>query len=244
MKMDKLDTATIVGKKIVGIGAHPDDLEFGAGGTLIKLAQDNELTTIVATDGGMGTHEKDDKSKTSNTISDIRKTENREAARLMGVTRDIYWNYPDFSLKKYERNLRKKLLKLLLRERPDIIISFDPWGRYEPYVHPDHRCLGLLVVESVLAATLPLYIKKQGLSVPFLSPKPQIWLMAPAEPNIVVDVTKVWEKKWEALAVHKSQFDSEVSFENIKTRVSQIMGNIWTGENDVKFVEPFRVLEY
>jgi LmbE family N-acetylglucosaminyl deacetylase len=238
--MHKLDLRKIRGKKVLGIGAHPDDLEFCAGGTLLLLSEQNTISTLVVTDGRMGTH---DMSLDHEAVKRLRMEENRKAAKFMGVTRDLYWDYPDFSLKKYETNFRRKLLLFLLTERPDIVITFDPWGRYEPAIHPDHRVVSWAVVESVLAGTLPLYLKKIGYNGRFLSPKPQIWLMAPASPNVGVDVSGIWDKKWEILALHKSQFDEHVVFEEMKRKVGRVLCGEPGKAIGCQYAEGFRIMD-
>jgi len=233
-------TSSLEGKKIVAVGAHPDDLEFGAGGTLIKLSGTNNVITVVVTDGGMGTHNEEDEIG----IAKIRLKENRDAAKMMGIGRDIYWSYPDLSLENYKRSFQKRMVKLLLSVRPDVVMTFDPWGRYEPLLHPDHRTVAWGVVEAVLKSTLPKYLKRHGFKNKFLPSKPQVWLMAPGEANVGVDITSVWERKWEVISIHKSQFDSKEIYENLKKRLTVE----WFGKQGkgigVDYAETFRILEY
>jgi hypothetical protein len=75
-------------KHALVIGAHPDDNEFGAGGTIAKLAQQGwEITFIIATNGNKGSH---DAGMSSYRLSELREHEQRAAANVLGVKRVIF----------------------------------------------------------------------------------------------------------------------------------------------------------
>lgn len=236
--MELIDISKIKNKKILAIGAHPDDLEFTAGATIYLLAKENRVQISIVSDGRMGTH---------NALEDIsaltqtRENETKDAAEVLGVKNITFWRYPDTQLLSYEKNFRRKLLKYLLKTRPDIIFCFDPWGRYEPLIHPDHRVVSWAVVESVLFGTLPLYVKKHGFGNAVLDPKPEIWLTVPGEASAAVDVTSSFPKKVEALKKHPSQFDKQVSFEAMIKRIEDRAKA--AGEKvGLKLAEEFRIL--
>lgn len=236
--MELIDTDKIQGKRILGVGAHPDDLEFTAGATICELSRQNNVSFLIATDGRMGTHSsKEDLNKLVKT----REEETKDAAEILGVKGIVFYSYPDTELRSYEKNFRRKLLKHFLKTRPDIIFCFDPWGRYEPLIHPDHRVVVWAVVESVLFGTLPLYVTRHGFGKKVLDPKPEIWLTIPSEANAAVDITSSFEQKIEALKRHPSQFDKQVSFDQMMKRVEdrareagKLVG--------VEFAEAFRIL--
>lgn len=238
MEIELVDISKITGKKILGVGAHPDDLEFTAGATIFLLSKQNKVSFLIATDGRMGTHNpKEDLSELIKT----RESETKDAGKVLGVEKIVFYRYPDAELASYEKNFRRKLLKHLLKVRPDIIFCFDPWGRYEPLIHPDHRVVVWSVVESVLFGTLPLYLTRHGFGNTVLDPKPEIWLTIPAEANAAVDVTSSFEHKIEALKKHPSQFDKQVSFEAMMEWVedrAKAAGEL----SGVKLAEAFRIL--
>lgn len=238
MNIEVIDISKIQGKKILAIGAHPDDLEFGAGATISLLSQNNPVSFLIATDGRMGTHNPEED---LNSLVKTREAEAASAAHVLGVKDVKFWRYPDASLSSYEKNFRRKLIKYLIRVKPDIIFSPDPWGRYEPLLHPDHRVVAWAVVECVLFATLPLFVKRHGLGAGVLNPKPEIWLTAPSEPNLAVDVTAAFPKKILALERHPSQFDEQVPFERAKERITSRAKDLGSLVN-VSFAEVFRVL--
>lgn len=239
----KFPIETIEGRKILAVGAHPDDLEFSAGGTLALLSKRNKVTMVIATDGGEGTH---DPNKDNGHLAMEREQEARKAAEILGVKEIVFFNYPDLELRNWRQNFFKKFLKFLVKNRPDIVISWDFWGRYEPLVHPDHRTVAEVVMEAILEGTLPNRLKKRGLlGVQPLNPKPKQWLMAPADPSHVVDVTKVWDTKWEALKVHTSQLPvkNPEQFHQVKSMLEEKWFKPQGMLVGVKFGEPFRILE-
>ena len=240
LKPDLIDISKIKGKKIVVFGAHSDDVEFLAAGTLMQLGANNDLRLVVATDGQNGTHDEDqDKSE----LVSMRQTEARIASKKLEAKEVLFWSYQDLDLQNRKKHLLKRIVKLLLREKPDMVFSFDPWGRYEAYVHPDHRALAWAVTEGIMMSTLPKWVKKHGLGNRFLSPKPQLWLYAPAEANVAVDISTVWEERLAVVEGFVSQFDREVQWLRIKRLLTKMYSKVG-GSVGVDSAEGFRILEY
>lgn len=108
--------------KILAIGAHPDDIEFGCGGTLIKYAQEeHDVFLLVLTEGGFGGEPK------------TRRREQEEAARFIGARKPIWGNFRDTELVN-NRQLIHKIDKTVTKVRPDIVFL-----NYPEDVHQDHR---------------------------------------------------------------------------------------------------------
>lgn len=235
-----LDVSKIQNKRILALGAHSDDMEFLAAGTLIQLAPRNTISIVIATDGRMGTHDHD---QNTDELVSMRMTEAQIAAKKMGIADVNFWSYPDLGLQFRKKHLLRRVVKHLLKVRPDIVITFDPWGKYDALVHPDHRTLGWAVVEGVLYGTLPQWVARSGLGKQFLTPKPQVWLMAPGEANVVVDISPVWEHKLANLQGFVSQFDREVQWEHNKQWLELEFGRIGDAIG-VEYGEAFRILEY
>jgi LmbE family N-acetylglucosaminyl deacetylase len=107
---------------ILAIGAHPDDIEFGCGGTLIKYAQKkHNVFLFVFTDGSFGGN------------PDIRRMEQNEAIGLVGA-QELYWgNFRDTELVD-SRELILKLEEVVAKVNPDIVLM-----NYFEDVHQDHR---------------------------------------------------------------------------------------------------------
>ena len=83
-------------KRLLVIGAHPDDNEFGAGGTVAKLTRQGwEATYIICTNGNKGSH---DPEISTYRLSEIREGEQRAAADALGVGKVIFLRYNDGEL--------------------------------------------------------------------------------------------------------------------------------------------------
>lgn len=243
MKPSLIDISKINNKKILLFGAHSDDVEFLMGGTVLRLGDkklNNHIIEVIATDGQMGTHDIDHDHQ--NLISD-RQKEARRAAECFGAKKTIFWSYPDLDLQNRKKQLLKKVIKLLFKHKPDLVFSFDPWGRYDAYVHPDHRALAWAVTEGVMLATIPKWVKKNGLGNRYLSPKPQLWLYAPAEPNVVVDVSENWLQRLDLLKIFETQYDDDFKYEKVEKILSLVFGSIGNSVG-VEHAEGFRILEY
>src|SRR4029077_10755982 len=80
-------------ERVLGVFAHPDDPEFGAGGSMAKLAMDGaELVYVIVTDGSQGGE--DPKQKDSE-LAAIRQREQRAAAKVLGVKKVEFLGYKD-----------------------------------------------------------------------------------------------------------------------------------------------------
>lgn len=178
-------------KTILAVGAHPDDVEYYAGGTLLGLAPDNRVFLVVATNGEIG----------GDPI--IRKKEQEKAAKFL-LAQTIFLDLPDAGLRNNPR-LCESLIRALLKIKPDIVLSFDPEQQFQahPDWHPDHRALSLAALDALICVTLPAYLKNLGLRGKFK--KPEIWLFSPLKPNYFVDISRVWAKKRRLLKIFASQ---------------------------------------
>ncbi|MFC5451550.1 PIG-L deacetylase family protein [Paenibacillus aestuarii] len=183
-------------KKIVCVEPHPDDNEVGAAGTLRELAlRGCEIVYITVTDGRAG-----GSSRVPQTadIVQIRKKERAEAGRIVGVSKQIALDFPDMG-DYTEQDLLAKLIPIIREERPDMLLTVDPWMPYE--AHPDHIKTGKAVAAAMLfSANTFLYPDANPYTVP------QIAFYATAHPNTYIDVTPHWQRKIEAILAHESQF--------------------------------------
>jgi LmbE family N-acetylglucosaminyl deacetylase len=117
--------------KILAIGAHPDDIEYGCGGTLITYARrGHDTSLLILTDGGRGGDPAE------------RRKEQEEAARVIGA-RQIFWGgYQDTELS-IERDLVQKVEGILHLVRPDRLLV-----HFGDDTHQDHRHLSTAVVTA------------------------------------------------------------------------------------------------
>lgn len=116
---------------ILAIGAHPDDIEFGCGGTLIKYAlKRHAVHLLIMTDGGKGGDPAE------------RRKEQEEAVKVLGAQQLFWGGYQDTEVP-IERDLIQKVEGVLHRVRPELILVH--WG---DDTHQDHRHLSTSVVTA------------------------------------------------------------------------------------------------
>ena len=185
----------------LAIGAHPDDVEFGCGGTLAKWAAAGCIVHhLVCTDGSKGTW--DPKADTAALVV-TRQREQRAAAAALGARGDVvFLGWPDGEL---ESSLRQRweIAYWIRKLTPDVVLGHDPWKRYR--LHPDHRNAGLLACDGIVAARDPHFFPEQELA----HHRPAHLLLWEAdEPDHVEDVSGTVDTKLAALEAHASQFES------------------------------------
>jgi LmbE family N-acetylglucosaminyl deacetylase len=226
-------------KKILVIGAHPDDNDFGSAATMAVAAkQGAKIFYLIATKGQRGSNMK---KMTADKLSRIREREQENAAKILGVKKVIFLDYCDGELEA-SLELKEKLVMFLRKYRPDYVFTMDPSRFYYKrpdfgFVnHSDHRAIG----EAALDACYPL--ARDILSFPEhmkIGLKPhkvkEIFLFSfmTDEANCFVDVTKTIGLKIKALAAHKSQFGNS----------KEVMGWIKMGASELGKKAGFRFAE-
>lgn len=187
----------------LAIGAHPDDVEFGCGGTLAKWAAAGCVVHhLVLTDGSKGTWNPD---ADLPALVAARQSEQREAARRLAGERAgevVFLGQVDGELDS-TLALRGEVARVIRQVRPQVVLGHDPWKRYR--LHPDHRHAGLLACEAIVAARDPHFFKQHGLP----HHRPEVLLLWEADqPDHAEDVTAFVDTKLHALEAHESQFES------------------------------------
>jgi len=191
----------------LAIPAHPDDAEFGCGGTFAKWAAAGcRIHHLVCTDGSKGTW--DPKQDVAELVT-VRQDEQRAASHALGGAGDVvFLGWPDGELDAGVRQ-RWQVAYWIRRLRPDVVLGHDPWRRYR--LHPDHRAAGFLLTDAVVAARDPHFFPEQG-EPPH---RPGVVLLWEAEePDHVEDITAHFDAKIEALLAHRSQYRSTMRIED------------------------------
>ena len=189
---------------IMTIGAHPDDAEFGAGATIYNWTQAGaNATFVIATDGSMGSW---DPSIERDDLVAQRRGEQMAAAAILGVGSVAWLGQPDGELRQTP-GVRKAIVSLIRKHRPNIVLTHDPWQRYQ--LHPDHRATGFLAIDAVVAAREPRFLPDQ----PFAAHRPSAVLLWSAdEPDHAEPVGETaFKAKIEALLCHSSQSETTMS---------------------------------
>ena len=194
-------------QRALAIGAHPDDVEFGCGGTLAKWAAAGcEIFHLICTDGSKGSWDPADDPAT---LVASRQQEQRAAARALGGSGSVtFLGWRDGEL---ESGLRQRwdACYWIRHYRPDVVLGHDPWKRYR--LHPDHRHAGLLATEGIVAARDPHFFPEQGVA----PHRPSSLLLWEAdEPDHVEDITSSLGSKLAALLEHRSQYRSTMRIDD------------------------------
>ena len=186
--------------------AHPDDVDFGAAGTVARLVQDGvEVTYCVCTDGDAGGF---DPVVPRAEIPLIRRAEQVAAAKAVGVTDVRFLGHRDGQLEPTQQ-LRRDLSRVIRQVRPQLVITHSPernWARI-PASHPDHLAAGEAAVAAVYPDARnpfahPELLRDEGLEAWTVA---QVWLMGHPTTDHFVDVTATFDAKIAALRAHVSQ---------------------------------------
>jgi LmbE family N-acetylglucosaminyl deacetylase len=190
----------------LAIGAHPDDVEFGCGGTLAKWAADGcTVHHLICTDGSKGSW---DVGADTAALVRTRQDEQRAAAKALGATGEqVFLGYVDGELESGLEQ-RREVALWIRKLRPTVVLGHDPWKRYR--LHPDHRHAGQLAVEGLVAARDPHFFPDQG--VPHHRPD-ELLLFEADEPDHVEDVEGFVDHKIAALLSHTSQLLSTMGID-------------------------------
>lgn len=226
----------------LAVGAHPDDVEFGAGATLAKWAEAGCVVHhLICTDGSKGTW---DVGADLPALVARREDEQREAARRVAGERAggvLFLRRIDGDLAA-DRATVSEVALAIRTVRPDVVLGHDPWKRYR--LHPDHRHAGRLVCDAVVAARDPHFFPDHG--VPHHRPD-ALLLWEADEPNHIEDVTGYVATKLHALEAHESQFETTMgavdaaSLEPFRDRVRRRLADLGA-PHDVAAGEVFHLI--
>ncbi len=196
-------------KRLLVIGAHPDDNEFGAGGTVAKLTRQGwEATYIICTNGNKGSH---DPEISTYRLSEIREGEQRAAADALGVGKVIFLRYNDGELEPTAA-LRSEIALYIRHFKPHYVFTHDPWKHY--MLHPDHRAVGFATIEGIVSARDHLFMPGLGqIGIGLWRPE-ALFLWMAEDPDHFEDIGETLDLKLASLREHHSQLDHNEGWED------------------------------
>lgn len=192
--------------RVLGVFAHPDDVDFGAGGTVATWVDAGiEVAYLIVTRGDAGGF--DDTPREA--MPAIRESEQRAAAKAVGVDRvEFLDGYRDGRITP-SIELRRDITAAIRRFRPERVLTNSPlrrWDRIAGPSHPDHLAVG----EATTCAIYPdsrnpfAYPELTGADAePWLVR--EVWYQAGPDPDHAIDITDVYPRKVAALRAHTSQ---------------------------------------
>ena len=236
MEHEKVERALVV-------VAHPDDLDFGAAGTIATWTDEGiEVTYCICTDGDAGGF---DPAVPRDQISGIRQAEQRAAAKEVGVGEVVFLGYPDGQLVP-SFDLRRDISRVIRQVRPQRLLMQSPeinWERIGAS-HPDHRAAG----EATLCAVYPdarnpfthtTLLQDESLDAWSVH---DVWVMAAGQgANRWIDVTDTFDRKVAALRQHRSQTEHMDDLEGM-LRGWLGMAAVAGGLPDDRLAESFKVI--
>jgi LmbE family N-acetylglucosaminyl deacetylase len=229
------------GRRVLVIGAHPDDIEFGAGGTIPRWVDEGwDVRYVIVTSGQRGVQ---DAGQDPVAFGRLREDEARAAAKVAGVTDVTFLGYMDTEVVDSPA-LRRDIAREFRRHRPHRLLTMNP--EHLPvggFVnHPDHRVVATTTLDTTItggttAAIFPELETEEGL--PPWRELEEIWLMGPSGGDEVVDVTPYFERKLAALEAHASQM-SQVP-RNLREFLGRRLESIGAPYG-YRYAESFRVI--
>lgn len=198
-------------ERVLVVMAHPDDVDFGAGGTVKAWTSAGvEVTYCIVTNGDAGGF---DPAVPRDQIPAIRQAEQRAAGEVLGVHDVRFLHYRDGELT-VTHGLRRDISRVIRQVRPDRVLLQSPERNWERIYasHPDHLAAG----EAALYAVYPdarnpfahtELLRDEGLDAWSVT---ETWLMGHPAPDYVVDVTDHMDAKLAAIRSHASQIEDDV----------------------------------
>jgi len=248
--------------RIIMIGAHPDDCDEDGGGTAALFAQMGYAVKFVSVTNGDAGHQ----TLKGKELAKRRFAETQESGKRLGVTYDVLDNHDGLLMPSLE--VRLEIIRKIREWNADVVIAPRP----NDY-HPDHRYTGVLVQDAAYMVSVP----NIAPDVPALKKNPVFLYYQdhfqrpnPFRPDVVVDITSVYDKKVSGLDAHESQMYEWLPWighyldqvpkdknERIQWLAKQRAGTItpeiktslekWYGKDkaaQVKYAEAFEICEY
>lgn len=208
------------GDSVLVVMAHPDDAEFGCGGTIAKwAAAGKQINYVLCTSGDKGSA---DPNVNTYRLAQTRRVEQTSAAHTLGAREVVFLSYEDGTLRN-TLELRRDIVREIRRFRPDAIICQDPTMRFggNRYLnHPDHRAAGDACLDAVYPSARDPHVFPELLIEGFEPHKVrEVFMSTMQAPEVWVDITECFDRKLEGLRQHSSQVGER--FEQVIERIRE-----------------------
>jgi len=229
-------------ERVLAVMAHPDDVDFGASGT-VKLWTDAgvQVSYCLVTNGDAGGFDPD---VPRSEIPRIRQAEQRAAGAAVGVSDMHFLGYRDGELA-VSHELRRDISRVIRQVRPDRMLIQSPERNWERIYgsHPDHLAAGDAAIQAVYPdARNPFahtsLLLDEGLEAWTVA---EVWVMAGPKPNHYVDITDTFDAKLAALRAHASQM---TDLDTLEERLRGWMG-MWAAQGGLpegRLAESFMIV--
>ena len=229
--------------RVLAITAHPDDVDFGAAGTVARWTDAGiEVAYCVVTDGDAGGYDEDFPRAE---VPAMRRAEQVAAAKIAGVHDVRFLGYPDGRVEA-TLDLRRDLARVIRQVRPDRVVCPSPERNYARMgvSHPDHRAVGSAALDAVYPDArnpfaFPELRNREGLAPWKVR---EVWVSGSPSPTHVVDVTDTFGRKIAALRAHVSQTGS---MDDLEERIRERLARTAQagGLPEGRLAESFQVLQ-
>jgi LmbE family N-acetylglucosaminyl deacetylase len=203
--------------RVLVICAHPDDVDFGAAGTIARWVEDGlDVAYLLVTRGDAGGFDDTPRER----MPALREAEQRAAAKAVGVEQvEFLDGYADGTVTP-TIELRRDLTRAIRRYRPDRILTTSPLRRWERIAgpsHPDHLAVGEAVTCAIYPDArnefaFPELLRDEGLQPWTVR---EVWYQGGPAPDHAVDITATYPRKLAALAAHATQ----TAHEDVESRL-------------------------
>jgi LmbE family N-acetylglucosaminyl deacetylase len=236
------------------IGAHPDDNDFGTGGTSSLWAKEGKkIVWVIMTDGTEGSEVPQ---QSDEELRVLREHEQKLACEVYGVQAVEFLRFHDGHLSNTEE-ARRAVVRMIRKYRPRVIFTHDPTIHImapdpdeQPeetgYLnHPDHRATGQIVLDSIFPFAGNPRSFRELLAEGLQPYRPhEVYLFGTMQTNTYIDISEAIETKLKGLACHASQFSSE-DIANMSQRLKERLAALAKEAKEKKgmdtdFVEAFR----
>lgn len=194
-------------QRVLGVFAHPDDVDFGCAGTIARwVAEGIEVSYLLITRGDSGGFDETPREL----MPVLREAEQRAAAAAVGVSQVEFLDGYTDGMVTPSLELRLEITRAIRRYRPDRVLTTSPlrrWDRIAGPSHPDHLAVGEAVTCAIYPDARNPFAHPSLLADEKLEPwvVREVWYSGGPSPDHAVDITDTYPRKLAALREHTSQ---------------------------------------